>query len=130
MEPVQKILSKIGNTDFEFTKDDSKFKYAPYYKRVLSLIIDAVFLYAIIGMMYYFYPRYYDFWFDISYLFVASISTLTEMNRLLFMFDRMFYKILISIHQMKDADANDNYRYSLAYSQIANNLYIFHLPKK
>jgi TRAP-type C4-dicarboxylate transport system permease small subunit len=73
LKPLQKILSEMGHTDFEFIKDDSEFKNAPYYKRVLSLIIDAVFLYAIIAIIYYFYPQYYDFWFDISYLFLASI---------------------------------------------------------
>ena len=48
-------------------------KYAPYYKRILSMIIDAGFYYCVMLAEYYIYPQDYEFRFNVIVLYVISI---------------------------------------------------------
>jgi uncharacterized RDD family membrane protein YckC len=48
-------------------------KYAAYYKRILSSLIDLAFLYAGLVGIYYFYPQDFEFRFTITVFFFFSI---------------------------------------------------------
>lgn len=48
-------------------------KYAAYYKRILSSLIDIAILYTGLLGVYYFYPQDYEFGFTITVLFLCSI---------------------------------------------------------
>lgn len=48
-------------------------KYAAYYKRFLSSLIDIIFLYFMWVGAYYLYPQHYEFGFNVTLLFLVSI---------------------------------------------------------